>query len=347
MRASLPRIFQNYVCIMSLTGLAWLYYHYNPHYQQYFSSTHRWPWFSVSDQQLLNNAFWVLAVVFPFYYATLPDSHVTKSRLVWRALAALPKRLPTAEEKIALLATAVKFFFLPLMLAWFFANGANFLGQVQQFWSTGSLFPHGYWMVFYLILFIDVAFFLLAYTVEHPGLHNEIRSVDPTLLGWVVALLCYPPFNGMTNQVLGWYSSDYPGFQTAWLQYVAGSFMLVLMTIYVWATVALNLKASNLTHRGIVTHGPYAYIRHPAYLAKNLAWWVGALPILARQYQQGFGEFLFALFCVLTWSLIYYLRAITEERHLSFDPVYREYCSRVPRFLPARLLPGRSGFNHR
>jgi protein-S-isoprenylcysteine O-methyltransferase Ste14 len=35
------------------------------------------------------------------------------------------------------------------------------------------------------------------------------------------------------------------------------------------------------------------------------------------------------------WSFIYFLRAVTEERHLSSDPDYLAYCKRVPyRFIP-------------
>jgi protein-S-isoprenylcysteine O-methyltransferase Ste14 len=35
------------------------------------------------------------------------------------------------------------------------------------------------------------------------------------------------------------------------------------------------------------------------------------------------------------WSLLYFLRAITEERHLGNDPDYREYCKKVRyRFVP-------------
>ncbi|MGJ3628557.1 DUF1295 domain-containing protein [Sphingomonas sp. MMS24-JH45] len=39
--------------------------------------------------------------------------------------------------------------------------------------------------------------------------------------------------------------------------------------------------ASNLTHRGILTHGAYGWTRHPAYLSKNLFWWISTVPILS------------------------------------------------------------------
>lgn len=52
------------------------------------------------------------------------------------------------------------------------------------------------------------------------------------------------------------------------------------MAIYAWASWALGLKASNLTNRGIVTTGPYKYIRHPAYICKNTAWLIGGIPMV-------------------------------------------------------------------
>jgi protein-S-isoprenylcysteine O-methyltransferase Ste14 len=38
---------------------------------------------------------------------------------------------------------------------------------------------------------------------------------------------------------------------------------------------------------------------------------------------------------LLTWSFIYYLRAITEEKHLSLDPNYIKYKQEVKyKFIP-------------
>lgn len=336
---SISTVIRNYLAAMALIVTAYGYYKVNPYFVGFFSSTHVWPWFSISDQQLFDYGLAAFAILLIPYYLTLPDNHTTKSVLVWRALLSLPKRWPEKRERVAILATLVKVFFLPLMVAWFFSNGAELIRHTERFWEQQTFFVHGYWMLFNLILFIDVAFFALAYSVEHPALKNDIRSVEPTVLGWAVALICYPPFNGMTNQMLGWYSSDYPQISIAWLQYLSGITLLVLMTIYLWATLALNIKASNLTHRGIVTWGPYRFMRHPAYVCKNLAWWIGALPILAVQWQRGFDFFIYAVFCVFAWSVIYYLRAITEERHLGMDPDYQAYMKRVPGFLPKQLLP--------
>ena len=54
--------------------------------------------------------------------------------------------------------------------------------------------------------------------------------------------------------------------------------LIVLTGIYAWATLAFGIRFSNLTYRGVLTNGPYAFTRHPAYLSKNLFWWCAALP---------------------------------------------------------------------
>jgi protein-S-isoprenylcysteine O-methyltransferase Ste14 len=42
-----------------------------------------------------------------------------------------------------------------------------------------------------------------------------------------------------------------------------------------------------------------------------------------------------ALFTVLFWNCVYFMRAMTEERHLLQDPDYHAYCKKVPyRFVP-------------
>ena len=67
--------------------------------------------------------------------------------------------------------------------------------------------------------------------------------------------------------------------QTA-LLWIWGAMLVLLTGIYAWATVAFGLRFSNLTHRGILTHGPYAWTKHPAYLSKNAYWWLATMPFL-------------------------------------------------------------------
>src|SRR5262249_38815160 len=101
-----------------------------------------------------------------------------------------------------------------------------------------------------------------------------------------------------------------------------GSLILVLVVIYVWATIAFGGRFSNLTHRGIITNGPYRFTKHPAYLSKNLSWWLISTPFIITG---GVGEAFRRCVLLLMLNGIYYLRAKTEERHLALDPVYVQY----------------------
>ena len=118
------------------------------------------------------------------------------------------------EDRLGLLTVLLKGFFAPLMLLSLF----DFSGQHGCEWCLsrqscfcdsrrtilGAFNSRGFWFFFQLILFLDVVFFTVGYLVELPALKNEIRSVDPTWLGWAVAVICYPPFNGITTKILGW-----------------------------------------------------------------------------------------------------------------------------------------------
>ena len=194
------------------------------------------------------------------------------------------------------------------------------------------------WAGWGVVLF-DVLLFTVGYLIESRRLGNEIRSVDPTLIGWAAALLCYPPFNTITSKILGAPVSDFPQFDDTALHFSLNILLLGLMAVYASASVALGLKASNLTHRGIVRRGPYAFIRHPAYVCKNLAWWVGSAPLLVTQFNLSFVAGIMTLASVIGWTLLYVLRALTEEDHLRrVDDAYGDYAAKVRyRFIPGLI----------
>ena len=89
----------------------------------------------------------------------------------------------------------------------------------------------------------------------------------------------------------------------------------MLTGVYAWATVAFGLRFSNLTYRGVITHGPYRFTRHPAYLSKNLFWWSASLPFLVTD--GGPVEAIRNVVGLSLVSAIYYWRARTEEPRIS------------------------------
>ena len=233
-----------------------------------------------------------------------------------------------AAAKTVALSYLVKFFFLPLMLNFFFAHLRSFL-NLWRVADPSQNFPQFFWqsgyhLIFQSIFIIDAIVFAFAYTFEFRFLKNKIRSVDPFLSGWIIALICYPPFNSAIDNFIP-LTKNASWFVDGWFSDLLKIGTLVAFAIYVWATIALGFKASNLTNRGIVSTGPYRFVRHPAYISKNIAWWFEFIPFLSP-----------VLFIsLLGWNAIYILRAFTEERHLRADPDYREYEERVKwRFIP-------------
>lgn len=228
-----------------------------------------------------------------------------------------------------LLGWLIKGFFLPLMFTYLCRDLATLYNY--DFHTVGS-FKGIYDFLYFFLFFCDVGLVSMTYLMSLRVTDTHIRSSEPTMLGWAVALACYDPFWGLIGRQ---YLSYQGGLQwggwlwnVPWLYGLWGTVILLLVSIYVWATVAFGGRFSNLTHRGIITSGPYRYTRHPAYWAKNLSWWMISVPFLVT------GSVLDSLkHCTLLLMLngIYYLRAKTEERHLSLDPDYVQYASWIER----------------
>lgn len=264
-----------------------------------------------------------LLLLYPYLYFYEHDTTVEKDKYASLMISILsvihyPKTRRfhwSPESRLGLLTFLVKFFFLPIMTTWVIDHAIDQINMTESFYWD---FAYVNVYLVALFLYIDTAIFCFGYLFESKKLNSEIKSVEPTILGWVVCLWCYPPFRSFAfvpfdHQIIN-IQHDYSQGVLA-----AGTVVItVLWGIYAWATVALGFKASNLTNRGIVGHGPYRYVRHPAYAAKVTLWCM-----------QGFLFGKFLLGAMLGAILIYVLRAWTEERHLSMDPDYRDYRKKV------------------
>jgi protein-S-isoprenylcysteine O-methyltransferase Ste14 len=302
---------------------------------------------STSDLLVWLCAFY--AIVLLPYYAMRPGFDCDARKVLAYAYewAATRKQLDFGfDERRAALTLALKLFFVPLMLGFLLTN----INEVMQHWhAVASEDPATSYAVrlntsfFFLLLSvlfaIDVLIFTIGYMVEVPSLDNEIKSVDPTVLGWFSCLICYPPFNQIGFAFFSWQQIDSADFGTPLSQTVLAYLSVAAVAIFAWASVALGLRASNLTNRGIVNWGPYRWVRHPAYTTKNLAGWIAALPALADAFSKSLPDGLWILTCIVAWTLIYVVRALTEERHLlMIDNGYAEYRERVRfRFVPGLL----------
>ena len=225
----------------------------------------------------------------------------------------------------------VKAFFLPLMFGFATSN-------LSLMWSRPLLpdplsFAAVFDRIVDLLYLLDVLLAAIAYTLTFRLIDTQMRSVESTLGGWLICLICYQPFvRGFGDNYLI-YESDKLYWDGAfapfpWLHVAWGCAILALVFVYAWSTAAFGLRFSNLTNRGIITNGPYRWLRHPAYVAKNLSWWMISVPFIAGA---GWSVALQSCLMLCGVNLVYFLRAKTEERHLSKDPAYREYSAFMAR----------------
>lgn len=266
-----------------------------------------------------------IAVVSPFYIAYVDCRQHDPVDAYAQLALLLCGQKPADWTALALHARSwlVKAFFTPLMFVYVSSD-------LSAMWSDSLLpaldFEHVFLRLTDLFYLLDVLLATIAYTLTLRVIDNHIRSVEPTIGGWIICVICYRPLVDaqapyiqyeLDKLTWGGVLAPYP-----WIYVLWGSLILMLVLIYVWSTAIFGLRFSNLTNRGIITSGPYRWVKHPAYLAKNLSWWMISVPFVA-----GAGWVTAAQSCLLLGAanLIYYLRARTEERHLSADPTYRDY----------------------
>ncbi len=219
------------------------------------------------------------------------------------------------DSRLGMLTLAVKVFYIPYLTSWVINNTIhqkNLLGTFHWEFYTINAFLVAFF------IYIDTIVFCFGYIVEAPFLKNKIKSVEPTVLGWIVCLWCYPPFNIFSFRIFDVRIFDITHLYPLWINVLMTCMISLLWGIFTWASVALGFKASNLTNRGIIAKGPYAYVRHPAYTAKLLLWVIEGF---------FFGKYFIGL--ILGFILIYVLRAWTEERHLCADQDYVAYKKKV------------------
>ncbi len=266
----------------------------------------------------------ILSLVVKSFFSPLMvgffGGHVTSFTNRWLIAKGAPK-LPNFPGRFSLEALQNHWHAITATVSTALPSGAD-IGMIFQ--SATYTQMHVRWgldHMYDLVFIVDCGFALVGYLMESRWLGNKTKSVEPTGFGWAIALSCYPPF----NNVLGTYMpfKDAPqihGWATPTVDLWIRGGMVFLFTIYALATVAFGAKFSNLTNRGIITRGPYRFIRHPAYVTKCCAWWLEHATHMTIQTALA----LTALCSVYGW------RAWTEERHLSADPDYRAYKKKVP-----------------
>lgn len=234
--------------------------------------------------------------------------------------------------KVALLYLLVKFFFLPIMLTTVVANSINLFSFFQNLSRgyVGTEFDSIYHFLINLIFLLDTLIFTFGYLFAAKWLGNQVKSVEPTTLGWVVALSTYPPFNSITGQLIPMAKTGVTVIGDPHLVRFLQILVLLFYVGFLAASISLGTRGSNLTSRGVVTWGTYAWVRHPAYTFKLAAWFIEGILFAANiHYFLGW----------LGFSVIYFLRAWTEERHLlKTDMQYVVYKNKVKYWFIPRVF---------
>jgi protein-S-isoprenylcysteine O-methyltransferase Ste14 len=217
---------------------------------------------------------------------------------------------------------------MPIMA---YIQSATFLSlaAVALFGSAGTFAIPSFWI--YLAIFATVL--LVSFLALDPGLLRErmrpggqkpplaLRLFSGVLfVHWIVA--------GLDRGRFHWSDSVPPWLQALGLIAVATGYGLCLWAMYVNRFFSSIIRIQSDRGQYIVDTGPYAFVRHPGYLA-------GFMIVLASGV--ALGSWL-ACAVVTIASLPFLLRrAINEDRILQADlPGYRDYAARVR----WRILPG-------
>ncbi|MGY3611445.1 hypothetical protein ACWGRJ_47265, partial [Bradyrhizobium sp. Lot11] len=170
----------------------------------------------------------------------------------------------------------IKCFFLVLM----FSGGMASLAELfeKPAWTFPPLSAAWFEGLMRLVFLFDTVLATGGYIATFKLFGWQIRATETTVLGWLVCLICYEPFFPAVSHGFVPYGEG-PGWESV-IQEGSAIFLLwsvatlLCTVIYLWATVAFGPRFSNLTHRGIITTGPYRFLKHPAYVSKNIAWWL-------------------------------------------------------------------------
>jgi protein-S-isoprenylcysteine O-methyltransferase Ste14 len=204
-----------------------------------------------------------------------------------------------------------------------------FVAAIALFASAGTTAIWSFWV--YLAIFGAV--FVVSFLLLDPGLLRErmrpggkrpplgLRLFTIVLvLHWIVA--------GLDRGRYHWSDTVPAWLQAAGLITVAAGYALCFWAMRENRFFSSVVRIQSDRGQYVVTTGPYAFIRHPGYLA-------GILIIAASGVALG-SWLATALLIILSLPFLLY-RAVTEDRVLQAElPGYRDYANRVR----WRILPG-------
>lgn len=229
-------------------------------------------------------------------------------------------------------------FFVPVMLSYILGNTAlmvdgydDFIGSYMVDGQSGQaiIVLQFFVMVYFFLAVMDVLFAVIGYLFTLRLFDTHIRSTEPTFLGWFICIICYYPFFEIVLAPLlfdALYDNPkwdvwFTGLPTA-LVVLWGVLVMIGIGLESLTTLTFGMRFSNLTYRGVVTEGPFRLTKHPQYIFKMMNRFCVYMPFLSVL---GFFDMLLGMVAFIGVCFTYYLRAKTEENHLSRYPEYVEY----------------------
>lgn len=201
------------------------------------------------------------------------------------------------------------------------------LGTIQYIDDTFDM-----WLK--IILMLTTIILTISYLSECNLFKNKIKSIDTTPLGVISCIMCYYPLTSLTNRILYTYTGEGIPIPNNVVKIISVILLVIANLVILIATARLGTKSGNLTNRGIVTGFPYNIVRHPDYSMQMLCVILTTIPLFLINEIVLAEKILYALGAI-GWIFVYYLRAITEERHLLKDEDYKKYTKEVKyRFIP-------------
>jgi hypothetical protein len=305
-------------------------------------------WIFPEYQKEFYSQYWgVLIVYFPYYliiavpYFLFVDAWMTDPRdgYLYTGMLALGRwqDLDWGILREHFLGWVIKAYFIALMFSYCIGNLEALFAAAAG--TTNWAFLTIFVLVLAVIFAVDVIIAVLGYVLALRVLDTHVRSVNPFVYAWFVNLVVYEPFwagfrTSFFEYENGFYWAEWLASLPA-LQMIWGSAIVFLYLIYIFSMITIGYRFSNLVHRGIVTNGAFAISKHPAYLSKNVCWWLISVPFVANG---SWDEALTNSVLLAGLNLIYYLRGKSEEHHLSRDPTYVAYALWMNDHGPLRFL---------
>lgn len=171
----------------------------------------------------------------------------------------------------------------------------------------------------------------LAILLSQPPLSRDRVKADQQADKYSVLVILILAWVGQVLTVVEWRLAGHAAFAWDWMAISGLTLMVLGIAIRIWAIQTLGAfftPTVRVQHdQQIITHGPYAWVRHPSYLGAYIA--LAGFPILLHTpWSVGF------VTCAMI--IAYVLRIREEEKTLilHFGRIYKEYQLRTRRMFP-------------